>query len=375
MHKDDSRVRCRVLKEALCEAGVIGQSVLDVAIRPGGVSQRLAGNGLSVTGLCRTQEQLDACSEAFESLPVTLQLGDALALPPGLGEFDAVLALDVLGESPDWQDDLQPLLGRLRPGGRILFSARAQDHVERFAVEKSAGQGSIAIAAVQLRQAADALGLAIRSVTPCCAMDHGAFVFPAEGRILTGQHWWQRLLTWIETDPALRDFYLFLEREFFGRMPLSLSPSFVAVLEKQPDAKGNQDWLAQQAAMNAALGGKIDFAAVAQMLPEPEVWQARLAAHLATPRNRALFFHLWTALWGSAPDVDMASFLPPGQGQFLVEWTHKGMLDMWVTALARAWHVPDPFRTALVYHDVGLGSVTEYSGINNLLTACLKKEG
>jgi hypothetical protein len=308
-------------------------------------------------------------------LDLTAQSGaDASALPDVADAFDSILAIDAIGEGQDWLEALRGWAAKARSGGRVLFNGCALDHLERYGVTPGSQKRQALLAASDIRVVADQLGMRIVEVVPLCALDAGKFAHPADGRPLSGQYWWKRALSWAQSDEQLAAFCRFLERKFFARMPMSLSPNFVAIFEKQADPVANRTWFERHLAMNEAIAGNIHFQVIAPYLIEPKAWQTELQDHLRHTRNRVLFHHLWMALWANAPSLDVASFLPDGQGQLPADWAHREVLDMWVTALAQTWHQQEPFRQNCLYREIDLGPMTDYNAINKLLTACLNRQ-
>lgn len=323
--------------------------------------------------MTRCAETMASVCEAWVQGPKILDL-TTQAGADAADVFDSVLTIDSAFEGQDWREALRGWTAKVRPGGRILFSGRARDHLERYGAMSDSQQHQVLPSASDIAAAADELGLRILEVAPLCALDAGLFVHPADGRPLSGQYWWKRTLSWAHSDEQLAAFCRFLEREFFARMPVSLSPNFVAILEKQADPAANRAWLERQGAMSEAIAGNIDFQTIAPYLAEPNTWQKALEGHLRHARNRVVFHHLFTALWANAPSVDVASFLPDGRGRILADWAHREVLDLWVTTLAQAWHQQDAVHQNFIYRGVDLGPMTDYNAINKLLTACLSRK-
>jgi len=92
--------------------------ILDVGGGPGRLAAPLAARH-EVT-LCDVSAEM--VEEARRNCPASVRLvvADARTLPFGDGEFDAVLALDLLVHLPSLEEGLRELTRVLRPGGRLL---------------------------------------------------------------------------------------------------------------------------------------------------------------------------------------------------------------------------------------------------------------
>lgn len=106
--------------------------VLEIGFGPGIALARLArliraGSG-HVYGVDHSEVMLRQASRrnaaAIRAGRVTLFDAPAERLPPGLGPFDAVLAVNSLGFWPDAADRLVELRGRLTAGGRIAVATQ-----------------------------------------------------------------------------------------------------------------------------------------------------------------------------------------------------------------------------------------------------------
>lgn len=91
--------------------------VLDVGCGSGVTAETIAQEGADVVGV-------DLEIPISESNAKTVQMvsGDYLELSPGLGEFDLVMALDVVEHFEDEGRILNALAANTRPGGKILVT-------------------------------------------------------------------------------------------------------------------------------------------------------------------------------------------------------------------------------------------------------------
>ncbi|WP_344488856.1 demethylmenaquinone methyltransferase [Streptomyces enissocaesilis] len=97
---------------ALCP----GERCLDVACGTGVSTEELARSGATVVGIDRSPGMV----KQGEHRPVTLQVGDALALPFDNASFDAVTIMFGLRNVVDVPAALREMARVVRPGGRLV---------------------------------------------------------------------------------------------------------------------------------------------------------------------------------------------------------------------------------------------------------------
>lgn len=95
-----------------------GNRALDVCCGTGDISELVAKTGAQTTGLDFTAEMLDVARQRDTSIDY-LQ-GDAMDLPFGDGEFDAVTVGFGLRNLAEWEKGLREMHRVAKPGGRLL---------------------------------------------------------------------------------------------------------------------------------------------------------------------------------------------------------------------------------------------------------------
>ncbi len=112
------------IPDLLARAGIEpGCSVLDVACGPGFVAAAAADRGAVVRGLDFSAAMLDVARRRFPGL--SLDQGDAEALPYTDGSFDAVVSNFGIHHAPNPVAALAEARRVLRPGGRLAFTVWA----------------------------------------------------------------------------------------------------------------------------------------------------------------------------------------------------------------------------------------------------------
>ena len=110
-----------VLETLRIRLGSAPLRVLDLGCGAGFLSNELAKAGHAVTGLDASAPSLAIAAARDSTRTARYELGDALALSRGIGEFDAVCAMDFL-EHVDQPDRVVSEAARvLRPGGLFFF--------------------------------------------------------------------------------------------------------------------------------------------------------------------------------------------------------------------------------------------------------------
>lgn len=101
--------------------GAEPRRVLDLGCGAGFLSNYLAANGHSVTGVDTTPENLVVARAHDATRTATYELGDACALPYPDESFDVVCAMDLIEHVPDPARLVAEASRVLAPGGRFFF--------------------------------------------------------------------------------------------------------------------------------------------------------------------------------------------------------------------------------------------------------------
>lgn len=183
-------------------------SFLDVGCGTGAFLAYLAAKGVSTfTGIDHDPALAERIPEGVRNRFVCRDIGEALA-DPRLGNFDRVVALDVL-EHFDKEGGLgllAAIVGRLAPGGKIVV--KVPNVASPWGLQHQFGDltHKTAFTPLSLRQMAGAAGLAVVHVAPHC---HGS-----RRRRLT-EAMLHRALTWmLTTSPEIwtANFFAVLQR-------------------------------------------------------------------------------------------------------------------------------------------------------------------
>jgi ubiquinone/menaquinone biosynthesis C-methylase UbiE len=109
-------------------------TVLDVGCGNGGYHPKLAERGVSAVAMDQSPGMVrDAHRQAVErDLPVRVLQADAQMLPFADAAFDRAMANHMLYHVPDIRAALREMRRVVRPGGRIVLTTNAGDHMERL---------------------------------------------------------------------------------------------------------------------------------------------------------------------------------------------------------------------------------------------------
>lgn len=370
------------VEQALIARGLTAGSVLDVGCGTGRASLPLAQAGRQVTGVDNSQAMLAQYRRLAGEMDVTLLEGDLARLDGPDQSFDNVVSLNVLVHFPHWRQVLAEWQRVLRPGGRIVFDLHSRDHLDwvaaRFGEDAvspaTGGSGDApadyrnAVRTRELVEAANDLHMTLRAVVPYGAVISGADHNLWRRRTLSDVHAWNRLLSWLPSDARLLACARFIEEDLLGPLTSVASDHFMVVLENTPSADAHAAWCAHEAAVNAALEQGVSLTSLSALIPGWDAaWRERLNSLLDWPRNRVLFYFLWTAFWDHPAQLDLASFLEPRHAETLAQWQKQWRLDQATTALLRGFAAEPAFASTFAYHGVNLRPGLEYELTQDVL--------
>lgn len=377
-NRGTSRLKNQVEAD-LCERYALGPRLLDVGIGTGRGSLPLARAGFEVTGVDSSQAMLDQTRKLAGDTPIQLRQGDLGDLKFADGEFDGVMSLNVLVHFPNWREILAEWHRVARPGGRILFDIHSQDHEDAACAAKGLpprpeGPGEdylgymSRIRVADLVETVNRLGQRIEAVVPYAGIFAGGNINLWLKDTLAEGTRYDRLLSWLISDPALLAFALFLEQEVFAHLTTRVTGRMMVVLDNRPDVAGNLAWLERDERLNAALARGV-YADIAGLVPAfDQDWQQRLNQHLDHPRNRVLLHFLLSA-WREFPGrLDLASFLDERHAVTLEDWRRQDELDRLVTRIPRALAALPEVAGILNYKGVPLMGGQDYELTRNLLS-------
>ena len=376
-NRGTSRLKNEVEVE-LCSRYAVGPRLLDVGIGTGRGSLPLARAGLEVTGVDSSQAMLEQTRKLAGDTPIRLQQGDLADLAFPDGEFDTVMSLNVLVHFPNWREILAEWQRAARPGGRILFDIHSQDHEEAACAAKGLpprpedpgndfGGYMSRIRAADLVDAANHLGLRIVAVVPYAGVFAGGNANLWLKNSLADGTRYDRILSWLISDPALLAFALFLEQDVFAHLTTRVTGRMMVVLDNVSDAAGNLAWLERDGRLNATMARGIDANLVALLPAFDQDWRERLNRHLDHPRNR-VFLHFLLSAWRDFPDrIDLAAFLDERHARTLLTWQYQDALDQVVSGTLRSLAERPEVAAIFNHHGISLAGGLEYDLTRELL--------
>jgi ubiquinone/menaquinone biosynthesis C-methylase UbiE len=162
-----------------------GLTLLDAGCGPGGYLPILAGRGVDVVAMDLSPGMVRESRHRAAELQLSARIvqADIQALPFPDASFDRAMANHMLYHVPDIGAALRELRRVLKPGGRVVLTTNAADHMERLWVlhhEAAQELGYIPIRRVVGNFTLDHLDL-VRTVFPNTEVHHipNAFVFPS----------------------------------------------------------------------------------------------------------------------------------------------------------------------------------------------------
>jgi len=198
-----------------------------------------------------SQKMLDLLREHKGKLPIDIRLGDAHGIKAADGEFDVVLSSDFMPHFPDWPRLLQEKARVCRSGGLVLFAFNFTEH-KTFAQPFGGGNFEHPYspdvnstkpfwAECELDEMITAgrkLGLNLLQAIPIKFLhDNHAF----GGALGTGDYraFQGELIQRLDANPAVAEFFAWLEKDLFQRLPFFAAYSSVVVFEKTAPAGGS----------------------------------------------------------------------------------------------------------------------------------------
>lgn len=359
---------------------ISGHEVIDIGTGTGRAALALLKQGYRLTGIDSSQAMLNETRRLAGNSPITLQVGDILALPCADATFDSAVALNVMVHFPNWREALAEWRRVVRPGGRILFDIHSKSHVlaaygedpEQWpeALRRTNDPQDFAnymarLSTAELAEHANAVGLTLVAMVPYGAIFGGGNVNWLLYEALERTHKWKRVLSWFAHDPALFELGLFIEQQLIGRLTPRAAGRLFVVLENRADPEANARFVAETAAIDAALA-QHSFPALQPWLALSEADCAIELQRLLKPlRARHLFFSLFDTLLDRCPDYAFGALLLPDVLEQLLTWRAMRQIDKRTMAIAGGWSegFPQRFKQGV---DVTQGS--EYLLVESLLT-------
>lgn len=364
----------------LCRQYAVGHKLLDVGIGTGRASLPFARDGYDLTGVDSSQAMLDQCAALAGDTPVQLLQRDLADLGFPNQAFDTLISLNVMVHFPNWRDVLAEWRRVVRPEGRIIFDIHSRDHdlatssalgLPTPPEQSSPVNYTSRIGASELVEAVNAHGLSIVAVVPYAGMlISGSVNHWLHSSLASGARY-ERLLSWLSSDPRLYRFSLFLEQEVFGALTPKATERMMIVLDNRPNEAANKAWLANCMAVDEALSRTpLRFVDVAPLIPSwTEDWRAQLNAHLEWPRNRALLHFLLSNFPGR---IDLGSFLDEHHAVALSDWQQRHVIDLLTSRSLRRFITEPGFNDVFQYKGVNLREGVEYELTREMLTHYFK---
>lgn len=369
------------LEEKLIQQFATGNRILDVGIGAGRASLALARAGRQVTGLDCSPRMLDECRRQAKGCSLELTLGDLHNLPFPSGQFDTLLAMDVLTHYPDWAEILAGWRDKVAADGRILFDLHSLDHLRYIRqapltaadlLDEQAGQNPLAFRAhasvAEVIEQANRLGLSIETIVPYGLLDNSSrYQHPFTGKALADAYWWRRHLTWLAEDNVYR-FCEFLEYFLFRLTPV-MTGRFLTVLRNRPDEARNRAWLKKHRQLSGLILQNFTPDALAPWLPfSLEQWKRALHQFMTQDhRNFYTFFFFWICFWKQPDRVALDSFLDPNHARSLQDWWQREQINFKTLTIARNWYLQPAIAQRLDFMGINLGAGMEYPLIPRIL--------
>lgn len=218
--------------------------VIDVGCGHGRLAIPLAEAGHTVVATDVSRKMLDLLAEHKGTLPIEIRLGDAHGLAAADGEFDAVISSDFMPHFPDWPRLLKEKARVCRAGGKVIFAFNFSEH-KTFAGPLGGGTFDhpyspdvnttkpfwAECSLDEMINTGRAVGLELRQAIPIKFLNDSFAIGGALGS--EGYRKFQAELTRrVESDPAVADFFAWLETDVFQHLPFFAAYSSLVVFER-----------------------------------------------------------------------------------------------------------------------------------------------
>ncbi len=358
---------------SLCERHSVGDDILDVGIGTGRASLPLARKGKNVTGIDSSESMLEVTRKLAGDLPVRLLPGDVEKLPFPDASFDTSMALNVVVHFRAWDKIMGEMLRVVRPGGRVIFDVYSLEHelaADICSLGKTAFKEDPAdfqnflcrVTAGDIVREATRQGATLRALVPFNPFS-GVSRWPA---LFGAVNRWQRMLSWFHEDERLFQCARFLEEDIIGKLPVSLAPKIMVVLEKHPDPDANARWLENYRRMDSALAQGASAETLAPFLGRSaESLRAAFGAHASDPRSRALMYRIWKYLHAIGFSMRPHNFFPDETADLFWNWHLEEEADGRIAAFLREWRETPSVRRTFTHRGVPLAEGLLYTQARN----------
>lgn len=357
-----------------------GREVVDIGTGTGRAALALLKQGYQLTGVDSSQAMLNETRRLAGNAPITLTVGDILALPCADAAFDSAVALNVMVHFPNWREALAEWRRVVRPGGRILFDIHSKCHIQAAcgddqkswpeALQRTNDSQDFAnymarLSTSELVEYSNAEGLTLVAMIPYGAVFGGGNVNWLLYEQLERSNKWKRVLSWFANDPALLEIGLFIEQQVIARLSPRIAGRVFVVLENRADQQSNADFAQNIAGLDAALEQRSALALQPWLILSESDFATELQRLLQPLRARHFFFCLFDVLLDRLPDYNFAGLLLPDVLEELLSWRALRQIDKRAVAIASGWSdgCPQRFKQGV---DVTQGS--EYLLVESLLT-------
>lgn len=218
--------------------------VLDVGCGHGRLAIPMAEAGYDVVATDVSRKMLDLLCEHKGALPIEVRLGDAHGLAAADGEFDAVVSSDFMPHFPDWPRLLKEKARVCRVGGVVVFAFNFTEHKtfaaplgsvpfeHPYSPELNTKRPFWAECSVEeMIAAGEAAGLRLRQLVPIKFL-HDSHAFGGALGTEAYREFQAALVARLDANPAVADFFTWLETTLFQRLPFFSAYSSLVVFER-----------------------------------------------------------------------------------------------------------------------------------------------